>query len=228
MQENTIIGAEDADPADLNPYHRNPRRGDVDAIAASIQSLGQYKPIVVNRGTLTGRPNEVLAGNHTHQAAQQLGHSSIKVVWVDVDDTTAAKIVVGDNRTGDLATYDSAMLFDLLDSISTLDGTGFAREDYDSILADLTPAPGKTDHAATPKQPGKTQEGGSTFSRHDDYQASETRGILMDYNLDDYDHVQEQLADLRERHGAEDSAELVLRLVEAATGETAPAEEAAA
>ncbi|MDX3097732.1 hypothetical protein PV417_24845 [Streptomyces sp. ME19-03-3] len=42
--------------------HPNPRTGDVDAIAESLRVNGRYKAIVVNRGTHTGRPNEVLAG----------------------------------------------------------------------------------------------------------------------------------------------------------------------
>ncbi|WP_233717036.1 hypothetical protein [Mycolicibacterium vinylchloridicum] len=44
----------------------------MDAIAESLsQSYGQYRTIVVNKGTLTGRPNEVLAGDHTLMAASQ-------------------------------------------------------------------------------------------------------------------------------------------------------------
>ena len=45
----------------------NPRRGDVDAIAASYKEFGQVKPIVVvqnNDGKYT-----VIAGNHQFEAA---------------------------------------------------------------------------------------------------------------------------------------------------------------
>ena len=58
--------------ADLRPYHRNPRRGDVAQIARSLKRTGQYRPIVANKGTHTGRPGEVLAGNHTLAAARVL------------------------------------------------------------------------------------------------------------------------------------------------------------
>ena len=37
--------------SDLSTYHKNPRRGDVDAIAESLKARGQYRPIVVNIGT---------------------------------------------------------------------------------------------------------------------------------------------------------------------------------
>ena len=69
---------------DLAPYHRNPRRGDVKAIARSLETNGQYRPIVVNLGTHTGRPNEVLAGNHTLAGAKHLGWATVWGTTVDV------------------------------------------------------------------------------------------------------------------------------------------------
>lgn len=212
------MGTERVAPDTLNPYHKNPRHGDVDAIASAVSALGQYKPIVVNKGTLTGRPNEILAGNHTHQAITRLKQPTIDVVWVDVDDATASKIVLSDNRTGDLAGYDNDVLFELLQSLQTLDGSGFTQGDYDSILSDLTP------HETEPKQPGTSQAGVNTFDRRETYEKTEARGVLIDYSLDDYDTVTKGLDTLRKQHGAKDNAELVLRLIEAATGETAPEE----
>ena len=53
----------------LHTHHQNPRRGDVQAIADSLRVNGHFRPIVVNKGTHTGRPMEVLAGNHTIMAA---------------------------------------------------------------------------------------------------------------------------------------------------------------
>lgn len=214
----TILGSESVPPGSLNPYPQNPRQGDVDAIAASLNEFGQYKPIVVNRGTQTGRPNEILAGNHTWQAATKLRFKTINVVWVDVDDDTAAKIVLADNRTGDLAGYDTDVLSDLMQSLQTLEGTGFTQGDYDSLIADLNPV------ETAPKQPGRSQEGVNTFDRRADYEKAEARGVLIDYSLEDYDTVTADLDTLRKRHGAKDNAELVIMLIEAATGETAPEE----
>lgn len=219
MTEQAIIGAESVDPRTLTPFHKNPRRGDVDAIAEAMSELGQYKPIVVNKGTLTGRPNEILAGNHTHQATLRLDLQSIDVVYVDVDDDTAARIVLTDNRTGDLGTYDNDVLFERLGALQSLTATGFTKADYDDILAELNPTP------AAPHQPGRSQEGVNTFDRREQYEAAETRGVLLDYSLDDYDAVTANLDELRKRHGAKDNAETVLLLLEAATGETAPEDE---
>ena len=113
----------------LVPYGKNPRRGDVDAIAESLTVNGQYKPIVVRAGS-----NEVLAGNHTLKAARQLGWDKIAVTFVDVDDDGAARIVLVDNRTNDVATYDEAALAELLSSLPDLTGTGFGAADLDEML----------------------------------------------------------------------------------------------
>ena len=61
--------------AGLSHYYRNARRGNIKAIAESLRANGQYKPIVVNKGTKTGRPDEVLVGNHTLDAAIRLAAS---------------------------------------------------------------------------------------------------------------------------------------------------------
>ncbi|MEV0370540.1 ParB/RepB/Spo0J family partition protein [Streptomyces sp. NPDC050636] len=127
---------------ELAPYHRNPRTGDVDAIAESLSTNGQYRAVVVNKGTLTGRPNEVLAGNHTLKAAKHLGWDEIAVTWLDVDDNAAAKIVIVDNRTNDLAGYDTALLADILTDLPDLQGTGYDQEQLDQLLDDTAlPAP---------------------------------------------------------------------------------------
>ncbi|MFJ1529763.1 ParB/RepB/Spo0J family partition protein [Streptomyces mirabilis] len=119
---------------DLTGYHRNPRTGDVDAIADSLRVNGQYKAIVVNRGTHTGRPNEILAGNHTWAAAKKLGWEQIAATWVDVSEEDAARIVVVDNRTSDLAGYDSELLADILEDLPDLDGTGYDQTALDKLL----------------------------------------------------------------------------------------------
>lgn len=119
--------------SELTPYHKNARRGNVDAIAESLQVNGQYKPIIVNEGTHTGRPMEILVGNHTVQAAELIGLDKLDAVVIDVDDERARKIVLVDNRTSDLATYDDALLADLLVD-ADLSGTGFTEVDLDGLL----------------------------------------------------------------------------------------------
>lgn len=143
----TVLRTVELPVADLRPYRGNPRRGNVDAIAASLQAHGQYRPLVVNEGTLTGHTFEVLAGNHTLQAARKLGWETVLVSIVDVDETAAAKIVAVDNRTNDLAEYDEGALLKLLQSLDgDLDGTGYDLDALDELLKDDDEgAPGAAD-----------------------------------------------------------------------------------
>src|ERR1051325_9292111 len=128
----------------LNLYFRNPRIGDVEQIRTSLRRNGQYKAIVVNRGTQTGRPDEVLAGNHTLIAMRDEEWTHCAATWVDVDEATAARIVAVDNRLNDIADYDNAVLAELLHSLGEdLEGSGYdvaALEDLDIALAGQPPA----------------------------------------------------------------------------------------
>lgn len=114
----------------LHPYHRNARQGDTILLAESLREHGQFRPIVVNKGSKTGRPDEILAGNHTYLAAKSLGWKQLAATWVDVDDSTAARIVLVDNRSTDVATYDDRLLAELLqDMDGDLLGTGYTEDD---------------------------------------------------------------------------------------------------
>lgn len=114
------------EPVDsLISYPGNARRGDVAVIRASLETYGQYKPIVVQLAT-----RYVLVGNHTLKAAADLRWETIEVRWVDCDDEQARKINLIDNRSADLGDYDDQALSDLLESLQgNFDGTGYD-EDY--------------------------------------------------------------------------------------------------
>lgn len=129
-------------PSLLNTFHRNPRKGDVSAIMASLRRHSQYKPITGNVGTHTGRPHEILAGNHTLMAFRELAEAEpddprwrkIAVFWVDVDDDMADRIVVADNQTGQLGGFDNAALVGLLEGFGTdIDGLGFTEADIEAL-----------------------------------------------------------------------------------------------
>jgi DNA modification methylase len=116
----------------LNPRHPNPRRGNLELLVQSLEAHGQYRPIVANR------PNrEVLAGNHTLAAARELGWQQIAVTWVDVDEETATRIMLIDNRANDLAGYDDTELLAVLQSLGDLDATGYGTDDLEQLLNQL-------------------------------------------------------------------------------------------
>ncbi len=121
--------------AELRNYHRNAKRGNVDEIKKSLDITGQFRTIVVNRGTYTGRKNEVLAGNHTLIATRDLGWKSIAVNFVDVDDDVARRINLADNRTADLGTYDKELLAAEIAQLESFEGSGYTQEDLDKLLS---------------------------------------------------------------------------------------------
>lgn len=126
----------------------NVRQGDVGAISVSLQAHGQYRPIVVQQST-----GYVLAGNHTLKAATTLGWTEIAVTYVDVTDDEARRILLVDNRSNDLASYDdqglSDFLTELIESPLGLTGTGYEPEDLDDMIAALGPSDG--DERYTPE-----------------------------------------------------------------------------
>ena len=106
---------------EIQSHPSNPRKGDIQGIADSLRVNGQYSPIVVD-----SRNGNILAGNHTWRAAKSLGWEKIAVVHVDVDDQQAKRILLSDNRTSDLATYDRPNLIALIETLRPdLDGSGW-------------------------------------------------------------------------------------------------------
>lgn len=127
------LGALLEDVEAIRPHPDNPRNGDLDVIAESILVNGLYRPIYVQRST-----GMILAGNHTYAAALGLGATKLPVVWLDVDNLLARRILLGDNRIADLGSYDQSQLLDVLRLVQAdegLLGTGYIDEDVERIEA---------------------------------------------------------------------------------------------
>lgn len=124
--------------SELTPYPDvNPRRGDVGAIVESFKAHGFFGSIVVQKST-----GLIIAGNHRYLAAKQLGMDALPVVYVDVDDRMAARMLVADNRISDRASNDNESLVRMLSAFAAdggLDGTGYDGDDLDDLLRDLDP-----------------------------------------------------------------------------------------
>lgn len=123
-------------PIDSLEHHpENPREGDVGAIATAIDANGWHGTIVVQRST-----RRILAGNHRVKALRARGDETVPVWWVDVDDATARRILLADNRANDLASYDTGALIDALrranDDEDGLLGTLFDTDDLAALIAD--------------------------------------------------------------------------------------------
>lgn len=139
MPEPRILNVEtELAPLDtVRPHPRNPRQGDIGAIHQSIEANGFYGTIVAQRST-----GYILAGNHRWQALQQTGATQIPIAWIDVNDEHALRILLADNRTNDLASYDEGSLTELLQQIlrdtGTLEGTGYDDEALNELVANAT------------------------------------------------------------------------------------------
>lgn len=145
IRESLLSLAQPIDQFKLHP--RNVRQGDIGAISESLRAHGQYRAIVVQRGT-----NHILAGNHTYQAAKALGWKEIAVTYVDCDDDQALRIMLADNRTNDLASYDddalTGLLKELVSSERGLDDTAYSANDLDELIKSLEPFPDTADSDA--------------------------------------------------------------------------------
>lgn len=89
---------------------RKHNEANIDAIAESLRKFGQRKPIVVTK------ENVVIAGNGTVEAAHKIGWKGLDVVRVP-DNWTEEQIkayALADNRTAEMATWDSTILLDQL------------------------------------------------------------------------------------------------------------------
>lgn len=124
---------------ELDQHPDNPRQGDVGAIHESIAENGFYGALVVQRST-----RRILAGNHRYQAAKAAGMQELPALVLDVDDATAQRILLVDNRSNDLASYDEAALAGLLLSMDDLTGTGYTMDDLEALQHKLD-APLKLD-----------------------------------------------------------------------------------
>lgn len=107
---------------DIQEHPSNPRRGDVDLIEQSIGKHGMYGACIVQRST-----GFILIGNHTYRACRQRGAAVVPVQFIDVDDTEALAIMIGDNQISDLADTDAESLRQIFDQLNAddLEATGF-------------------------------------------------------------------------------------------------------
>lgn len=122
----------------LVPDPSNARKHDeanLKAIAGSLREFGQRKPIVVTQA------NVIAAGNGTVEAAKSLGWTEIQAVRVPADwDADRIKaFALADNRTAELATWDTEVLNSQLRELSEagVDITEFGFVQPDTPILDI-------------------------------------------------------------------------------------------
>lgn len=90
----------------IKPYERNPRKNDaaVDAVAASIQEFGFQQPIVCDLDGV------IIVGHTRLKAAKKLGLKTVPVVYADLPEDKVKAYRLADNKTGELAEWDTELL----------------------------------------------------------------------------------------------------------------------
>jgi hypothetical protein len=116
----------------LVEHPENPRRGNDTVLDESVDELGFYGAIYGQAST-----RRIVAGNHRLKKLRRAGATSVDVIWLDIDDALARKILLVDNRANDLGTYDMRQLHGLLDEIARTDslrGTGYSDGDLGALV----------------------------------------------------------------------------------------------
>lgn len=179
--EKTSLRIEYIDLADLVRAPRNPKQHDLGAIHQSISRFGFVSPIILDE-----RTGRLLAGHgrlDSLQAAKASGSSPPERIvaqdgsWrvpvvrgvASRSDQDAEAYLVADNRTTELGGWDDAALASLLSDLAAQDalvGTGFDKDDLDTLLRDLgyqqepTPDPGaQMDRAEELREKWQTARG---------------------------------------------------------------------
>lgn len=132
---------DEAVPVDsVEPHPENVNEGDVGAIVESLDALGFYGVVVVQEST-----RRIIAGEHRWRAAQARNAATLPMLFVDVDDDEALRMLLVDNETArkgrNRADELAALLVRMESSTDRgLAGTGFDADDLGALLADLEAA----------------------------------------------------------------------------------------
>lgn len=122
-QKGEIVLKVENKPIDsIQPYENNPRDNDdaINAVANSIHEFGWQQPIVVDKD------NVIIAGHTRYKAAQSLGLKEVPVVVAsNLSDQQVKAYRLADNKTAELADWDTKKLDEELQDILDIDMTDF-------------------------------------------------------------------------------------------------------
>ncbi len=143
--------------ARLNPWGKNPRKNDraVAGVIASIQEFGFGAPLIARKAN-----GEVIAGHTRLKAAAHLGMTHVPVRYLDLTEAQAHALALADNKLGEAAKWDDALLAVALAEIQAsdveIDVTGFAEHELTKLLADAN-GTGPVDGESLDTAPEKLQ-----------------------------------------------------------------------
>lgn len=195
----------------IRPHPRNPRKGNLEAIAESVEANGFYGACVVQEST-----RYIVAGTHRWLTLREQGDTECPVILIDVDDETALRILLADNRVNDLAGYDDEVLAALLAEMAETEdlfGTGYDPDNLDDLLS----SPQLAQEVADLPEPDtsyiedieeiQARAGKEAVSK----QAQGLREVILVYTTDDHDKFLAAVTNLRTALGTESTSATVLK-----------------
>lgn len=199
------LSTEDVPLGNLTPFPGNARRGDVDAIAESIERNGQYRSLIVRRvpaGSLV-----VLAGNHTMAALTKLGREAARCELIDCDDDTARRVNLVDNRLPDAGGYEDEALAALLGALDDFTGTGYVPDDLDDLLArigdipEMVEQPTDARYAETPEEAEARREKIDSYEPRQTPQGGTAVELIAVMPVPDHQEATALIRSIRDRDG---------------------------
>ncbi len=122
----------------LQEHPENPRLGNEDILEESIREHGFYGSLVVQKST-----GYILIGNHRFRVGRNaFSMPEFPVVYLDIPDEQAKKILLMDNRSSDFGDYDEHVLLKLIQEIAEegvghLVGSGYTENDLQDLINKL-------------------------------------------------------------------------------------------
>lgn len=193
----------DAPVGSLVEHPDNPRRGDVPLIVESIKANGFYGTLTVQKST-----SYVLTGNHRLRAAIEAGIEAVPILVVDVDDATARRIMLADNRTSDLAYYDDPGLLGVLSSVPDLRGTGYDQASIDTLMG-LVAVSAAESEGTEYGNVDVTRPVSEMLAGHEE---ADIRSVILHYEGSQFDVVVDNMKRLRLAYGLDTNSDVVARL----------------
>jgi ParB-like chromosome segregation protein Spo0J len=122
----------------LRPHPKNPRHHNdfqINELAKSVDKFGQIRPIVIDEN------NVILAGHGLVKALKSLGWEDCTVIRKhNLSEDEKIKLLLADNKLGDLGRDDNKLLYDLIKGIDTPEIPGFDTETLSKLFGDVNNA----------------------------------------------------------------------------------------
>lgn len=121
--------------SEILPYYRNPRNNDsaIEAVAESIQAFGFRNPILIDQ------KNTIICGHTRWKSALKLNLKECPCIRSNgMTDQQIKAFRIADNRLGELAEWNYALLKDEFEELDTgdfnMDLTGFNEQEIEEMM----------------------------------------------------------------------------------------------